>query len=199
MVFHLPKDKRKVAILAGLIGNIIEWYDFALYGYMAAIISYLFFPNDVPALALLSTYGIFAVGFVMRPIGSAVFGWLGDTIGRSKTMIISVTAMMIPTFVLGLLPTFDSIGMMAPVLLVVLRLIQGLSVGGEFSTSVTYLVETSPENQRGFSGSWGNVGSGMGMLLGSLMAAAVTNLLGDNALNSWGWRIPFLFGGVIGV
>ena len=190
--------KRKSVIAAGIIGNIMEWYDFALYGYLAAIISQLFFPNDTQWMSLLSTYGIFAVGFIMRPIGSAIFGWLGDTLGRSKTMLISVVVMTVPTFALGLLPTFSSIGIMAPILLVVLRLTQGLSVGGEFSSSVTYLVETSPPSKRGLSGSWSNVGSGIGMLLGSLFAATVTNLLGGDALNAWGWRIPFLFGGVLG-
>jgi len=193
-----PKDKRKVSIIAGVIGNVIEWYDFALYGYMAAIISHLFFPNESRALSLLSTYGIFAAGFVMRPIGSAVFGWLGDTIGRTKTMLISVSVMMIPTFVLGLLPTYQSIGVIAPILLVALRLTQGLSVGGEFSSSVTYLVETAPPGRRGFAGSWGNVGSGIGMVLGSMMAALTTNLLPKGTVNAWGWRLPFLLGGVLG-
>jgi MHS family proline/betaine transporter-like MFS transporter len=195
---YLAKDKKKVSIIAGVIGNVIEWYDFALYGYMAAIISHLFFPNESRAISLLSTYGIFAAGFVMRPFGSAVFGWLGDTIGRSKTMLISVAVMMIPTFLLGLLPAYSSIGIFAPILLVVLRLTQGLSVGGEFSSSVTYLVETSSPGRRGLAGSLGNVGGGIGMVFGSLMAALTTNILTGDMVNAWGWRIPFLLGGVLG-
>ena len=195
---QLSKEKRKVAVIAGIIGNIVEWYDFALYGYLASILSQLFFPAQSRAISLISTYGIFAVGFVMRPIGSAIFGWLGDTIGRSKTMLISVISMMIPTFALGLLPTYASIGIFAPILLITLRLFQGLSVGGEFSSSVTYMVETAPRARRGLAGSWGNVGSGLGLLFGSLMATLATNLLGSASLNSWGWRIPFLFGGVLG-
>lgn len=191
-------NKRKTVIIAGIIGNIMEWYDFALYGYMAAIISLLFFPNQTKFLSLLSTYGIFAVGFVMRPIGAAVFGWLGDTIGRSRTMLISVIVMMIPTFALGLLPTYSNVGIWAPILLIIMRLVQGFSVGGEFSSSVTYLVETSAPSKRGLSGSWSNLGSGMGMLLGSLVAASVTSILSADALNSWGWRLPFLLGGILG-
>ncbi|MBK5252195.1 MAG: MFS transporter [Peptostreptococcaceae bacterium] len=197
-MFHLPKNKRSVAIIAGLIGNIVEWYDFALYGFMAVIISRLFFPSDYGSLSLFATYGIFASGFVMRPIGAGLFGWIGDTYGRSKTMIISVAMMMIPTFALGLLPTYKSIGIFAPILLVLIRLIQGLSVGGEFSSSVTYLVETSPPKKRGLSGSWANVGSGAGMLLGSLAASLATNFFSDATLMAWGWRVPFLFGGILG-
>jgi len=198
LIFHLPHDKRKIAIIAGIIGNVIEWYDFALYGYMAPIISQLFFPNESQVASLIATYGIFAAGFVMRPLGSGVFGWLGDTIGRSRTMLISVAMMMIPTFLLGLLPTYNTAGLLAPALLVIIRLTQGLSVGGEFSSSVTYLVETSPASRRGLSGSWANAGSGAGMLLGSLMAAAVTSLLSHDNVMAWGWRLPFLLGGVLG-
>jgi len=195
---NLTKDKRRSVIVAGIIGNVMEWYDFALYGYMATIISLLFFPDQSRLLSLLSTYGIFAVGFVMRPIGAAVFGWLGDTVGRSRTMLISVIFMMVPTFGLGILPIYSSVGILAPILLIIMRLMQGLSVGGEFSSSVTYLVETSAPSKRGLSGSWSNVGSGIGMLMGSLMATLVTSLLGTNAVNAWGWRIPFLLGGVLG-
>lgn len=198
MVFHLPRDRRKTAILAGIIGNVMEWYDFALYGFMASIISRLFFPGENAIASLLATYGIFAAGFIMRPIGSAFFGRLGDTIGRSQTMLLSVIMMVIPTFCLGLLPTYEKIGLWAPVLLVIIRLIQGLSVGGEFSSSATYLVETSPENQRGFSGSWSNFGSTLGMLLGSGIATLLTSLLNTSEIMSWGWRLPFLFGGILG-
>ena len=192
-------SKRHTALLAGFIGNVVEWYDFALYGYLAGILSGLFFPGDDPTASLIATYGIFAAGFLMRPLGSALFGWLGDTAGRSKTMLISVTMMAMPTFLLGCLPTHAQAGLLAPVLLVVIRLIQGLSVGGEFSSSVTYLVETAEDDRRGFAGSWANSGSMVGMLLGSAAAAGITWLLPHDALLGWGWRVPFLFGGVIGV
>ncbi|MEJ2508675.1 MAG: MFS transporter [Gammaproteobacteria bacterium] len=198
MVFHLPRGQRRTATAAGVIGNIIEWYDFALYGFMATILSTLFFPSHNRTASLLATYGVFAVGFIMRPLGSAIFGWLGDTIGRSRTMLISVAMMALPTFLLGVLPTYDSVGIWAPILLIAIRLIQGLSVGGEFSSSVTYLVETAPAGRRGLSGSWANVGSMLGMLIGSGVAAAATNFFDPATLHAWGWRLPFLFGAVLG-
>ncbi|MEJ2526088.1 MAG: MFS transporter [Desulfuromonadales bacterium] len=191
-------SKGHTALLAGFIGNVVEWYDFALYGYMAGILSGLFFPGQDSTAALIATYGVFAAGFLMRPIGSAVFGWLGDTIGRSQTMLISVIMMAMPTILLGCLPTYDSIGIWAAVLLVLIRLVQGLSVGGEFSSSVTYMVETADRDRRGFAGSWANMGSMVGMLLGSGVAALVTTILSQATISAWGWRLPFLFGGVIG-
>lgn len=198
MVFHLEQDARKTAVVAGIIGNVMEWYDFALYGYMASVLSTLFFPSENAVASMLATYGVFAAGFVMRPLGSALFGWLGDRVSRSVAMLVSVAMMAVPTVVLGLLPTFATIGVAAPVLLVLVRLTQGLSVGGEFSSSVTYLVETAPEGTRGLSGSYANVGSMVGMLLGSGMAALATNLLTSDQLHAWGWRLPFLFGAVLG-
>jgi len=198
MPFHLPKDQRKTAVVAGIIGNVMEWYDFALYGFMASILSRLFFPQGHKVASLLATYGIFAAGFVMRPIGSALFGWLGDTVGRSKTMLLSVILMSFPTLLLGLLPPYSAIGVWAPIALVLIRLIQGLSVGGEFSSSVTYLVETAPEGTRGLSGSWANVGSMAGMLLGSGAASLVTFVFDPEQLRSWGWRLPFLLAAILG-
>lgn len=199
MPFHLPKGQRKTAVIAGIIGNVMEWYDFALYGFMASIISTLYFPEGNRIASLLATYGIFAAGFIMRPIGSALFGWLGDKMGRSKTMLISVILMSFPTFLLGVLPPFSMIGIWATIGLILIRLLQGLSVGGEFSSSVTYLVETSPKGKRGLSGSWANVGSMAGMLLGSGMATLTMSTMNTTTLHSWGWRLPFLFAGVLGI
>lgn len=198
MVFHLPRDQRKTATIAGVVGNIIEWYDFALYGFMATILSSLFFPSESRVASLLATYGVFAAGFVMRPLGSALFGWMGDTIGRSRTMLISVSMMALPTFLLGLLPTHATAGVWAPILLVTIRLVQGLSVGGEFSSSVTYLVETAEPHQRGLAGSWANVGSMLGMLLGSGVATLVTSVFQPETVHAWAWRLPFLFGAALG-
>jgi MHS family proline/betaine transporter-like MFS transporter len=197
-LLHLPKEQRKTAVLAGIVGNIIEWYDFALYGYFASILAVLFFPSGDRIAALIATYGVFAAGFLMRPLGAAIFGWLGDTIGRSRTMLLSVILMAVPTFAIGLLPTYETVGMAAPLLLIAVRLVQGLSVGGEFSSSVTYLVETAPAGKRGLAGSWANVGSMTGTLLGSGVAAALTTLLDSQDLMAWGWRLPFLFGGITG-
>lgn len=192
-------SKRTTMILAGFIGNVVEWYDFAVYGYMAGILSGLFFPGDDPVASLIATYGVFAAGFIMRPLGSGVFGWMGDTIGRSRTMLISVTMMVLPTFLLGCLPTHAQVGIAAPILLVVIRMVQGLSVGGEFSSSVTYLVETAPADSRGISGSWANTGSIFGMLLGAGMAALVTSVFAGEGVHEWAWRLPFLFGGMVGL
>ncbi|MCB1748684.1 MAG: MFS transporter [Gammaproteobacteria bacterium] len=185
--------------MAGFIGNVVEWYDFALYGYMASFLSTLFFPGDDRLTSLLATYGVFAAGFVMRPLGSAFFGWLGDTVGRSRTMLLSVALMAIPTFALGCLPTYDTAGPWAAALLVLVRLVQGLSVGGEFSSSVTYLVETADPERRGFAGSWANIGSIAGMLLGSGAAAAVTWAWPHEVVLAWAWRVPFLVGAVLGI
>ena len=185
-------------IMAGFIGNVVEWYDFALYGYLSGVLAPVFFPPDNPTAGLIATYGIFAAGFMMRPLGSAVFGWFGDRFGRARTMQVSVAMMALPTLLLGLLPTYAQIGLAAPVLLVIVRLVQGLSVGGEFSSSVTYLVETAPQDRRGVIGSWANIGSMSGTLLGVGAAALVTNVFGDSALSSWAWRLPFLGGAVIG-
>lgn len=191
-------SNRRTAIMAGFVGNVVEWYDFALYGYMASVLSTLYFPSENHVASMLATYGAFAAGFLMRPLGSAVFGWLGDTIGRSKTMLLSVSLMFLPTLAIGVLPGYEVIGLAAPILLVLIRLVQGLSVGGEFSSSVTYLVETAARDHRGRSGSWANQGAIAGMTLGAGLAALVSNVFPDQVLHDWAWRLPFLFGGVIG-
>lgn len=195
MTFHLPHK----SVIAGIIGNVMEWYDFALYGFMAIIIAKLFFPTGNLMISVIATYGIFAAGFLMRPIGAVFFGRMGDKIGRSRIMLISVIMMVIPTFCLGLLPTYDNVGLIAPMLLIIMRLIQGLSVGGEFSSSATFLVETAPKNRRGLSGSWANFGSTLGILLGSGMATLTLTLFDETVVMAGVWRLPFLFGGLLGV
>lgn len=192
-------DKRYVTLLAGFIGNVVEWYDFALYGYLAGILAQLFFPDRDALASLIATYGVFAAGFLMRPLGALFFGWLGDTLGRSRTLLWSVLLMALPTFLLGCLPTYAQAGLWAPAGLVGLRLLQGLSVGGEFSSSVTYLVETAPPGRRGYAGSWANTGSMAGMLLGVGIAAAVTSAFRDATVMAWAWRLPFLLGGLLGI
>ena len=184
--------------MAGFIGNVVEWYDFAVYGYLAGIIAPVFFPTSDPAAGLIATYGIFAAGFIMRPLGAAGFGWFGDRFGRARTMQISVVLMACPTLLLGLLPSYAAAGIVAPALLVLVRILQGLSVGGEFSSSATYLVETAPQTKRGLTGSWANVGSMSGSLLGVGAAALVTNLFDAQTLSDWAWRLPFLGGALLG-
>jgi MHS family proline/betaine transporter-like MFS transporter len=185
-------------IMAGFIGNVVEWYDFALYGYLAGVIAPVFFPANDPTAGLIATYGIFAAGFLMRPLGAAVFGWFGDRYGRARTMQVSVVMMALPTLLLGVLPSYETVGMLAPILLVLVRVTQGLSVGGEFSSSATYLVETAPEGKRGLTGSWANIGSMCGSLLGVGAAALVTNLFDAKTLDDWAWRLPFLGGALVG-
>lgn len=186
-------------VLGGTIGNVMEWYDFALYGFFAPVLAQLFFPSGNKTASLIATFGVFAVGFVMRPIGGIIFGWIGDRFGRSAVLRISVIIMGAATFLLGVLPTAGAIGIWAAVLLLGVRLVQGLSVGGEFSGSVTYVVETSPLHRRGFSGSWANFGGLVGTLAGSGLAAFMASVLPSSDLQSWGWRVPFLLGGVFAV
>ncbi|WP_206378127.1 MFS transporter [Sneathiella limimaris] len=186
-------------IMAGFIGNVIEWYDFALYGYLAGVLAPVFFPTDDPAAGLIATYGIFAAGFLMRPLGAAIFGFFGDRYGRARAMQVSVTMMVLPTLALGLLPSYAQVGILAPILLVVVRLVQGLSVGGEFSSSVTWLVETAPQGKRGLVGSWANIGSMTGSLLGVGAASLVTTFCEPDLLLDWGWRLPFLAGALMGL
>ncbi|NEQ53892.1 MAG: MHS family MFS transporter [Leptolyngbya sp. SIO3F4] len=189
----------KKVILAGVVGNVIEWYDFALYGYLAPVISLLFFPNESELVSLLQTYGVFAAGFIMRPIGAAGFGYIGDRIGRRTELFLSIILMAVPTFMLGLLPDYAHIGIAAPIALIILRLVQGLSVGGEFTGSVTYVAETAPQNRRGLTASFANVGSMAGILLGLGIVTVMTHGLSETSLHAWGWRLPFLFGGVLGL
>lgn len=182
--------------LAGSVGNVLEWYDFAVYGFLAPAMSPLFFPKEDALSGLINTYGIFAAGYLMRPIGGVLFGHIGDLMGRKKALQWSIAMMAIPTVLVGLLPVHSQAGAMAAVLLVLLRLIQGISVGGELIGSMSYLVETAPANRRGLCGSWSVCGAVVGILLGSLVVTVLKALLGAEAMDSWGWRLPFL-GGVL--
>jgi len=181
-------------VLAGAIGNIVEWYDFGLYGLLAPVLATLYFPSHDRIAALLGVYGGFAVGFAMRPIGAIVLGRVGDRQGRQFVMVLSVALMGISTVAIGLLPIYETIGILAPVLLFAIRLFQGFSVGGEFVGSVTYLVETAPENRRGISGSVANLGATIGMLLAAAAGALVEIRPGASTQL---WRAPFLFGGAL--
>ncbi len=189
---------RKV-LVSGMIGNGLEWYDYALYGQMAWLISKLFFPEGDPTVALLATYGVFAAGFVVRPVGAVLFGWIGDTYGRKQAMVIAVLMMAIPTGCIGLLPTYADIGLAAPILLTLIRLLQGLSLGGEFSGSITYIVEHAPPSRRGVAGSASLVSLNMGFLLGLAVTQACLALFGEAAFTEWAWRVPFLLGIAIGL
>jgi len=189
----------KRSLIAGFSGNVLEWYDFTVYGFFATVIGAQFFPEEDKVVQLISAFGIFAAGYLMRPIGGIIFGYIGDSQGRKKALLISVMLMAIPTTLIGFLPTYENIGWYAALLLVLLRLFQGLSVGGEFTGSISFLVEKAPEGKRGFFGSWSTFGVFGGMLLGSGLASIITSLLTTEQLHEFGWRIPFLFGAVIGI
>jgi len=187
------------AITAGVIGNVLEWYDFGVYGYLVPTISQLFFPAGDPVVSLLSTFAVFGVGFVMRPVGSILFGIYGDRYGRRRALSAVVFVMALATFAMGLLPTYGQLGVLAPALLVIVRLFQGLSAGGEWGGSTAYIVEFAPSARRGFFGSWQLVGVGGGFLLGSLTAALLNSALSQGERLAWGWRLPFLFGIAVGL
>lgn len=189
----------KKVVASGMIGNGLEWYDYALYGQMAALLGTLFFPAGDPGLQLLATYGVFAAGFVVRPLGAILFGWIGDRYGRKNSMVIAILMMAIPTGCIGLLPTYAEIGIIAPILLTVIRLLQGLSLGGEFAGAITYVVEHAPAKRRGWVGSSSLVSLILGFLLGSLVVNSMLGWLGKEAFEAWGWRIPFIGGIVIGL
>ena len=186
-------------IAAGLIGNVLEWYDFAIYGYFAAAIGRHFFPSEDPVAQLLSAFAVFALGYLVRPIGGALIGHIGDTYGRRMALTVSVVAMAVPTFLMGILPGYDRLGLAAPVILVILRMIQGLSVGGEYTSSMVFLVEHASEGRRGFMGAVTCSGTTIGILLGSGIGAATAALMTPETLEAWGWRIPFLLGIIVGI
>lgn len=184
---------------AGAIGNVLEWYDFAVYGYFATAIGHAFFPEEDPVAQVLSAFGIFAVGFLMRPIGGALVGHIGDKHGRRAALTFSVAAMAIPTFLVGILPGYQVLGVLAPVALTVLRMVQGLSVGGEYTTSIVFMVEHAPSGRRGLIGALGCCGAVAGILLGSATGALLTSVLPADVMSAWGWRIPFLLGLLVGL
>ena len=183
---------RKVAA-ASFIGTTIEWYDFFLYGTAAALVfNKLFFPEFSPLAGTLLAFSTYAVGFVARPIGGIVIGHYGDKIGRKAMLILSLLIMGIATFLIGLLPTYDAIGVAAPILLVILRLAQGFGVGGEWGGAVVLAVEHAPSGKRGFYGAWPQMGVPAGLLLSTGVFTVFNTLLSESAFLSWGWRVPFL-------
>ncbi|MCR9212537.1 MAG: MFS transporter [Proteobacteria bacterium] len=186
-------------VIACTTGNVLEWYDFIIYGFLAALIGKQFFPSTDHIASLLSAFAVLAVGYGVRPIGSLIFGHFGDRIGRKPAMMASIYIMGTATFLIGCLPTYEQIGIWAAVLLVLLRIFQGIAVAGEYSSSAVLLVEKAPAVRRGYVGSWIAAACFGGVLLGSGVTALISNLLGDDVMQSWGWRLPFLIGGGIAV
>ncbi|HLH76883.1 MAG TPA: MFS transporter, partial [Candidatus Binataceae bacterium] len=181
-------------IAAGLIGNVLEWYDFSLYGYFAPMIGHYFFPSRNPTTSLIAAFAVFSLGFVTRPLGAVLFGYIGDRYSRERALTLSILAMALPTCATGLLPGYATIGLAAPLTMLGLRLTQGLSAGGEYTTSIVFLVERSSGGRRGLMGSFGLLGSLAGGMLGSGLGAALAYLITPATLMAWGWRIPFIVG-----
>jgi MFS transporter, MHS family, proline/betaine transporter len=196
--FRTPAAVRR-GVIAGFVGNVLEWYDFALFGFFAQQIGTHFFPAGDPTASLLAAFGTFAAGFLMRPVGGALFGWVGDRFGRKQALMWSVLAMAIPSFCIGVLPGAATIGLAAPVLLLLFRLLQGMAVGGEYMASAVFLVEGSPPGRRGWMGSWGPLGAFAGTLLGSAAGAIVNASMSPEAVLAYGWRIPFIVGIAVGL
>ena len=186
-------------MFAGAIGNAIEFYDFMIYAYLAPFFAVQFFPSYDPVTGLIATYGGFAAGMLMRPIGGILIGTIGDRIGRSLALQLTVLLISVPTFLIGLMPGYGIIGLWAPLLLILMRMIQGLSLGGEYSASVVFLVERSPPGRRGFSGSFSPLGAVLGFFLGSAVVFLCVSIVSPVDMYEWGWRIPFLASAVLTV
>ena len=186
-------NMRKVA-MTSLAGTSIEWYDFFLYGTAAAIIFPIaFFPQDLPPMVLLIiSFSTFAVGFIARPLGGIVFGHFGDRVGRKRTLVVALMMMGVATTLIGLLPTYDSIGLAAPLCLVTLRFIQGLAVGGQWGGAMLLVTESAPADKRGWYGAYAQAGAPMGVILANLAFISVSASMSDEAFLAWGWRLPFI-------
>jgi len=187
------KDMRKVA-LTSLSGTSIEWYDFFLYGTAAAVIfPKAFFPQDLPTMVvLIASFSTFAVGFLARPLGGAIFGHFGDRVGRKKTLVVALMMMGVATTLIGFLPTYQSIGVMAPLLLVVLRFVQGLAIGGQWGGAMLLVTESAPKDQRGWYGAYAQAGAPVGVILANLAFLGVSASLSEADFMDWGWRLPFI-------
>ena len=193
-----PPGNLKRIVAASLIGTTIEWYDFFLYGSAAALVfNKLFFPDSDPLVGTLLSFLTYAVGFAARPLGALVFGHYGDRLGRKKLLVLSLLLMGGATFAIGLLPTHATIGSAAPVLLTVLRLVQGFALGGEWGGAVLLVSEHGDARRRGFWASWPQTGAPAGQLLATGVLSLLTAVLSDSAFGTWGWRIPFLLSGVL--
>jgi metabolite-proton symporter len=192
-----PSSVRKV-IVASLIGTSLEWYDFFIYGTAAALVfNKIFFPSFEPLVGTLLAFATYAVGFIARPLGGLIFGHYGDRIGRKNVLVVTLLLMGIATFLIGLMPTYASIGVWAPILLVALRFLQGLGLGGEWGGAVLMTMESGDPNRRGFNASWPQVGVPLGLLLANGVLSLMGVLTNEPAFLSWGWRVPFLLSGVL--
>ena len=189
---------RKNQVLAAVIGNALEWYDFIVFGFLAVVISRLFFPAESEYSALLMATATFGVGFFMRPVGGVLLGIYADRKGRKAALQLIITLMTLSIAMIAFAPPFAAIGLAAPLLIVLARLMQGFATGGEFASATSFLIESAPANRRGLYGSWQMFGQGLAVFAGAGVTALVTNNLSPEDLDSWGWRIPFIIGLIIG-
>src|SRR4249919_3941314 len=186
----MTKDE-KFVIFASSLGTVFEWYDFYLYATLAPFFAALFFPKGNDTAALLSAFATYAAGFLVRPFGALVFGRIGDLVGRKYTFLVTIVVMGFSTFAVGLLPTFQTIGWLAPVLLVSLRLLQGLALGGEYGGAATYVAEHAPPGKRGYDTSWIQTTATLGFFLALAVIGGCRVGFGEEAFRAWGWRVPF--------
>lgn len=192
-----PGGTLKSKVVAASFGNVLEWYDFGVYGFFAVTLGKQFFPSDDPVASLLSAFAAFAVGYAGRPIGAIVLGHMADKYGRKPILVATIAVMGLSTFAIGILPSYYAIGLAAPILLVLLRLVQGFAVAAEYASSTVFLMEHAPKKRRAFISSWSMTGQFLGLILGSGLGALMGNLLDDAQMQEWGWRVPFMFGMVI--
>jgi MHS family proline/betaine transporter-like MFS transporter len=186
------------AVLACAIGQVFEIFDFVIYGFFAVAIGRAFFPSTDPIASLLASFATFAVGFLMRPVGAMVIGWYGDRFGRRKALVVTVGLMAVATGATGLIPSYAAIGLLGPVLLLICRMLQGFSTGGEWGGAAAFLVEHAPSGRRGFIGSLQQAATAIGAMCATFSAAILTTTLSAESFFAWGWRIPFLIGFVLG-
>src|SRR6478752_6759190 len=192
MAIQIPRDFRRV-IVAASVGNVIEWYDFYIFGSLAAVLSVKFFEQSHPVAALLSTIALFTAGFLIRPLGAFLFGWMGDRIGRKYTFLVTLSGMGLGTGAIGLIPTYESIGLTAAFILFGLRMIQGLCLGGEYGGAITYVAEHVEDKHRGYYTGWLQTSPTLGIVVSLAVIIATRTYLGEAAFSAWAWRIPFLF------
>ncbi len=186
-----PRELRRV-VLAAAVGNVIEWYDFYIFGSLASILAAKFFEQSNPVAAFLSTVALFSIGFLIRPLGALLFGWLGDRVGRKYTFLVTLGGMGLSTALIGLIPTYASIGVAAAVILFVLRLIQGLCLGGEYGGAITYVAEHVADAKRGYYTGWLQTSPTLGIVVSLATIVGIRTWLGTEAFDAWGWRLPFL-------
>ncbi|MFA1673283.1 MFS transporter [Rhizobium mongolense] len=191
MPTQVPRDFRRV-IIAASVGNVIEWYDFYIFGSLAAVLSVKFFEQSHPVAALLSTIALFTAGFLIRPLGAFLFGWMGDRVGRKYTFLITLSGMGLGTGAIGLMPTYASIGLTAAFLLFGLRMIQGLCLGGEYGGAITYVAEHVPDERRGYYTGWLQTSPTLGIVVSLAVIIATRTYFGNEVFDEWAWRIPFL-------